>query len=79
MFCHDYNKDWSKTGFIQEKYDDDVELTCLPGDEILEKPRYFKRHGHPDDFGGHFNETLAKCPYCGHKGWTYLQTNISFC
>ena len=70
MFCHDFNKDWDNTGFIQQHYEDDVELTILDGEQALENPRTFKRNGHPDDFAGHFNSTLAKCPYCGYKGWT---------
>ena len=70
MFCHDFNKDWDNTGFIQQHYENDVELTILDGEQALENPRTFKRNGHPDDFAGHFNSTLAKCPYCGYKGWT---------
>ena len=74
MYFHDYLRDPELEYWEQQIYPPDVVLTELSdnedeGDQNKIRPQ-FKRFGESKDFEQHQHPTLAKCQFCGYKGWT---------
>ena len=83
MYFHDYFKDPTQEYWVQEIYPDNVELTSLSENDenynFYQMRPKFKRFGESKDFENKQFSTLAKCQFCGNKGWTLIQTEISCC